>query len=97
MAHLRHDVLVTAEDLAAELASDRPPVVLDVRWRLERPDGWDEYARIIHDLLTGLGKGIDVDFADRRLVGVGHSMGAIALYALFKLPALSSRSPILRY
>jgi len=43
MAHLRHDVLVTAEDLAAELASDRPPVVLDVRWRLERPDGWDEY------------------------------------------------------
>lgn len=43
MANLRHDVLVTAEDLAAELASDRPPVVLDIRWRLERPDGWDDY------------------------------------------------------
>jgi len=43
MGHLRHDVLITAEDLAVELASDSPPVVLDIRWRLERPDGWDDY------------------------------------------------------
>ena len=40
---VRRDVLVTAEDLAVELASSEPPVVLDVRWRLDRPDGWDEY------------------------------------------------------
>lgn len=43
MSSLRHDLLVTAEELAAELASDRPPVVLDIRWRLDRPDGWDDY------------------------------------------------------
>ncbi|EKM56754.1 uncharacterized protein PHACADRAFT_141668 [Phanerochaete carnosa HHB-10118-sp] len=40
---------------------------------------WEEYARSIHAVLTGLGQGIDVDFSRRRLVGVGHSMGAIAL------------------
>lgn len=32
-------VLVTADELAEALASDTPPVVLDVRWRLDRPDG----------------------------------------------------------
>jgi len=37
------DVLITARQLAAALESDRPPVVLDVRWRLERPDGWPVY------------------------------------------------------
>lgn len=36
-------VLVTAEELAAELAGIRPPRLLDVRWRLDRPDGRAEY------------------------------------------------------
>ncbi|KAJ3554135.1 hypothetical protein NM688_g3260 [Phlebia brevispora] len=40
---------------------------------------WEEYARSIHAFLTGLGKGVDIDFFSRNLVGVGHSMGAIAL------------------
>jgi len=35
----RERVLVTAEALAHELASARPPAVLDVRWSLARPDG----------------------------------------------------------
>lgn len=39
------DVLITAADLAAELASDRPPVVLDVRWRLGGPPGHEDYLR----------------------------------------------------
>ncbi len=43
MTSPRSTVLVTANELAAELSSDTPPVVLDVRWRLDRPDGWDEY------------------------------------------------------
>jgi len=37
---VRTDVLVTADELAAALADDEPPVVLDVRWALGR--GRDE-------------------------------------------------------
>ncbi|MCM6762746.1 sulfurtransferase [Rathayibacter sp. ZW T2_19] len=35
----RSTVLVTPDELAAALASPAPPLVLDVRWRLDRPDG----------------------------------------------------------
>lgn len=41
--------------------------------------GWEEYARSVHLFLSGLGKGVDVDFSKRRLVGIGHSMGAISV------------------
>jgi len=37
------DVLITAPELAAALASDRPAVVLDVRWRLGGPPGHEDY------------------------------------------------------
>ncbi|KAI9464011.1 Alpha/beta hydrolase fold-1 [Lactarius psammicola] len=40
---------------------------------------WEEYARAVHLVLNSLGKGINVDFKSRNLVGVGHSMGASAL------------------
>ena len=43
MSVRRSDLLVTPGELADELASADPPVVLDVRWRLDRPDGWDDY------------------------------------------------------
>jgi thiosulfate/3-mercaptopyruvate sulfurtransferase len=36
-------LLVGAAELAAELAQDRPPVLLDVRWRLAGPPGIDSY------------------------------------------------------
>ncbi|TDX79470.1 thiosulfate/3-mercaptopyruvate sulfurtransferase [Rathayibacter sp. PhB151] len=36
---LRSHVLVTPDELEAALASPEPPLVLDVRWRLDRPDG----------------------------------------------------------
>lgn len=39
------DVLITAPELAAALASDRPPVVLDVRWKLGGPPGHEDYLR----------------------------------------------------
>jgi thiosulfate/3-mercaptopyruvate sulfurtransferase len=39
----RHDVLVDAVTLAAALASDEPPVLLDVRWALGRTDGHEQY------------------------------------------------------
>lgn len=40
---------------------------------------WEEYARSVHSFLAGLGKGIPVDFSTRSLVGIGHSMGGVAL------------------
>lgn len=39
----REDHLVTVARLAEELAGESPPVLLDVRWTLLKPDGRDEY------------------------------------------------------
>ncbi|KQQ11248.1 sulfurtransferase [Rathayibacter sp. Leaf296] len=39
----RSDVLVSPDELEAALASPEPPLVLDVRWRLDRPDGRPAY------------------------------------------------------
>ncbi len=39
------DVLITAAELAEELASPNPPVVLDVRWQLGGPPGHGEYLK----------------------------------------------------
>ncbi|BFV56940.1 sulfurtransferase [Kitasatospora sp. CMC57] len=36
--------LITVAELAAELATDRPPVLLDIRWQLGGPAGAEEYA-----------------------------------------------------
>ncbi|KAI0772758.1 hypothetical protein BD413DRAFT_622098 [Trametes elegans] len=38
-----------------------------------------EYTRAVHLLLAGLGRGMDVDFLSRKLVGVGTCMGCTAL------------------
>ena len=37
------DILITPESLAALIAAQAPVRVLDVRWRLDRPDGRPEY------------------------------------------------------
>ncbi|KAG7451534.1 uncharacterized protein BT62DRAFT_927244 [Guyanagaster necrorhizus] len=50
-----------------------------LRWGYEETFRWEEYARSLHALLMGLGTGVDVDFTSRRLVGIGHSMGAVSL------------------
>ncbi|KAI0061134.1 alpha/beta-hydrolase [Artomyces pyxidatus] len=38
-----------------------------------------EYKNAVHLVLSGQGKGIDVDFKTRDLIGVGHSMGCVPL------------------
>lgn len=38
------EVLITPAALAAAIAGERPPVVLDVRWRLDQPDGRADHA-----------------------------------------------------
>lgn len=43
-------------------------------------DPWEDYARAIHIFLTGRGKGIPQDyFRGHNLIGIGHSMGAVAI------------------
>ena len=39
----RDEVLITTTELASLIAGDGPVTVLDVRWRLDRPDGRDDY------------------------------------------------------
>jgi thiosulfate/3-mercaptopyruvate sulfurtransferase len=39
----RDEVLITATELASLIAGDEPVSVLDVRWRLDRPDGREDY------------------------------------------------------
>ncbi|MGW4578301.1 rhodanese-like domain-containing protein [Rhodococcus sp. YH1] len=39
----RSDVLISAEELSRILATGTPVTVLDVRWRLDRPDGRDDH------------------------------------------------------
>lgn len=51
----------------------------ELQWGYSHVFAWDEYARAVHAFLTGRGKGIPVDFSTRKLVGIGHSMGAIVL------------------
>lgn len=48
-----------------------------LKWGYEPVFVWEEYGRAIHAFLTGFGTGVDVDFSTRRLVGIGHSMGAV--------------------
>ena len=57
-------------------------------WILAVP--WEEYGRSIHLFLSGLGKGVDVDFRGHNIVGIGHSMGAVSLYAFPHTPSPST-------
>ncbi|KIY49680.1 hypothetical protein FISHEDRAFT_65118 [Fistulina hepatica ATCC 64428] len=47
-------------------------------WGYEVTFRWEEYAHMIHLFVHGLGRGVDIDFSKRKLIGVGHSMGAVA-------------------
>lgn len=48
-------------------------------WRPEFSLTWEDNARSVHMFLSGLGTGVDVDFRSRRLVLVGHSLGAAVI------------------
>ena len=40
---------------------------------------WEDYARLLHAFLNGMGTGVDVDVRKHRIIGIGHSLGANAL------------------
>ena len=44
-----------------------------------------DYTRAVNAFLTtGLENGANTDFTKRKLIGIGHSMGAAALYASYQ-------------
>ncbi|THU77938.1 hypothetical protein K435DRAFT_786453 [Dendrothele bispora CBS 962.96] len=68
----------------------------DLEWGFEPIFRWEDYGRVIHSFLAGLGTGVDVDFTKHKLVGVGHSMGAIAtLLSINFFPSITFSSIIL--
>lgn len=48
-----------------------------LEWGYDRAYPWEDYARCIHAVICGFGGGVDL--RGRKLVGLGHSMGANAL------------------
>ncbi len=93
----RDAVLITAEQLMAELAGTRPPAILDVRWRLDRPDGLDAY--LAGHLPGAVYVSLDDDLSDHSRSGRGrHPLptGA-ALQATARRSGVRSGQPIVVY
>jgi thiosulfate/3-mercaptopyruvate sulfurtransferase len=63
-------MLITADELRHRLRSDDAPAVLDVRWRLDRPDGRDEY-RSGH-IPGAVYVSLDDELSDHRVAGRGR-------------------------
>ncbi|KAI0795586.1 Alpha/beta hydrolase fold-1 [Abortiporus biennis] len=65
-------------------------------WGYDAVFPWEEYARTTYLFLTNQGTGIPVDFSKHKVIGIGHSMGAIALMlSRTYTPTLPLRSIIL--
>jgi thiosulfate/3-mercaptopyruvate sulfurtransferase len=68
----RSELLVDAVTLSSELAGDRPPVLIDVRWSLAGPPGIEAY-RAGH-LPGARFADLDADLAGRRGAGGRHPL-----------------------
>ena len=93
----RDAVLITAEQLMAELAGARPPAILDVRWRLDQPDGRPAY--LAGHLPGAVYVCLDDDLSDHSRPGLGrHPLptGA-ALQAAARRWGVRSGQPIVVY
>jgi thiosulfate/3-mercaptopyruvate sulfurtransferase len=89
-------LLVTVDALAAELAQDPPPVLLDVRWRLGGPPGIDSYRQ-------GHLPGAVFADLDRDLAGPPGSAGRhplpdpAAFQAAMRAAGVSQHRPVVVY
>ena len=93
----RDALLITAEQLMAELAGNRPPAILDVRWRLDQPDG--RPAHLAGHLPGAVYVSLDDDLSDHSRPGLGrHPLptGA-ALQAAARRWGVRSGQPIVVY
>ena len=66
----RGEVLITVAELAERLSTGEPPVILDVRWRLDRPDGRDDY--LAGHLPGAVYVSLEDDLSDHRRTGLGR-------------------------
>jgi len=88
--------LIDVPALAAALAGDRPPVVLDVRWRLGGPPGIDSY-RAGH-LPGAVFVDLDRDLAAPPGSGGRHPLPAAGDFqAAMRRAGLSQASPVVVY
>ena len=98
----RDGLLVTAGELAAELALDRPgepgepPVLLDVRWRLAGPPGIDSYRQ--GHLPGAVFVDLDRDLAGPPGPAGRHPLpGAAAFQAAMRAAGVSRDRPVVVY
>lgn len=66
----RERVLITAAELMGHLRDENPPAVLDVRWRLDAPDGRPAYLQ--GHLPGAVYVSLDDDLSDHSVVGRGR-------------------------
>lgn len=66
----RDAVLVSAEQLKRQLAEGRAPAILDVRWRLDRPDGLEDY--LAGHLPGAVYVSLEEELSDHTRTGLGR-------------------------
>jgi thiosulfate/3-mercaptopyruvate sulfurtransferase len=92
----RSELLVDAVSLISEVAGDRPPVLIDVRWSLAGPPGIDAY-RAGH-LPGARFADLDTELAGRRGAGGRHPLPEpVDFEALLRRIGVSSGSAVVVY
>jgi thiosulfate/3-mercaptopyruvate sulfurtransferase len=93
----RDEVLITAAELAALIAGDTPVTVLDVRWRLDRPDGRDDYEA--GHIPGAVYVDLETELSDHTVSGRGrHPLpGGDALQAAARRWGLRAGVPVVVY
>jgi thiosulfate/3-mercaptopyruvate sulfurtransferase len=92
----RDGLLISAPALAAELAGDQPPVLLDARWRLAGPPGIDSYRQ---DHLPGaVFADLDRDLAGPPGPGGRHPLpDPAAFQAAMRAAGVGQDQPVVVY
>ena len=93
----REAVLITAEQLAAAMSGSRPPAILDVRWRLDQPDGFGDY--LAGHLPGAVYVSLEDDLSDHSRPGLGrHPLpGGAAVQAAARRWGVRSGQPVVVY
>lgn len=93
----RDAVLITAEQLMDQLAGAHPPAILDVRWRLDQPDGRETY--LAGHVPGAVYVALEDELSDHARTGLGrHPLPtSAALQAAARRWGLRSDRPVVVY